>query len=253
MTAVRGTYLILRNELLVTIRDPMWLFRGMVQPVIYLVLFAPLLDGVSHVPGFPARGAIGFFAPGLLIMNAMFGAGFEGFTLRDKVLTGFLERLRVTPVSRVALALGFILASSVTLVFQSCVLVLCALAFGLRTDPLGLIALLALIVLIGITMAALSYCLGLMTREGGVLASVINTYVLPLTILSGVMLPISFGPPVIQFLARLDPFYYAVNAARALIGGAPASGAVALAFILFAATSAAALALFVRTMRNAVA
>src|ERR1017187_4962173 len=115
---MRDTYLITRNELLVTIRNPFWLFQGLLQPVIYLVLFAPLLNGVSSVRGFPSSNAIQFFAPGLLIMNALFSAGFEGFTLRDRVLSGFLERLRVTPVSRLSLALGFILQSSATLIFQ---------------------------------------------------------------------------------------------------------------------------------------
>jgi len=67
------------------------------------VLFAPLLNGVAGVPGFPARNAIQFFAPGLLIMNVLFSAGFEGFTLQDKVDSGFLERLRVTPISRLSL------------------------------------------------------------------------------------------------------------------------------------------------------
>ncbi len=60
-------------------------------------------------------------------------------------------------------------------------------------------------------MASVSYCLALVTREGGVLAGITNTFILPLLILSGVMLPISFGPPVIQALARLDPFFYAVE------------------------------------------
>ncbi len=82
---MRDAYLIAKNELLVTVRNPYWLFHGIVQPIIYLVLFAPLLNGVAGVPGFPAHNAIQFFAPGLLIMNVLFSAGFEGFTLQDKV------------------------------------------------------------------------------------------------------------------------------------------------------------------------
>ena len=67
--------------------------------------------------------------------------------------------------------------------------------------------LLVLIVLIGVMMASLSFTLGLMTREGGILAGITNTFILPLLILSGVMLPIGFGPPVIQTISRFDPFY----------------------------------------------
>jgi ABC-2 type transport system permease protein len=250
---VRDAYLIAKNELIVTVRNPYWLFHGLVQPIIYLVLFAPLLNGVAGVPGFPAHNAIQFFAPGLLIMNVLFSAGFEGFTLQDKVESGFLERLRVTPVSRLALALGFILQSSATLLFQSLLLIVCSLAFGLHLDPFGALILLVLIVLIGVMMASLSFTLGLMTREGGILAGITNTFILPLLILSGVMLPIGFGPPIIQTISRIDPFYYAVNAARSLINGALNSPSIIEAFIVFAVLSALTLALFIHSMREAVA
>jgi ABC-2 type transport system permease protein len=82
---------------------------------------------------------------------------------------------------------------------------------------------------------------------------VTNTFVLPLLILSGVMLPVTFGPPIIQALARLDPFLYAVNAARALIDGALLDSSVLIAFPLFVGLSVIALAVFIRGMREAVA
>jgi ABC-2 type transport system permease protein len=250
---MRDTYLITMNELLVTVRNPFWVFRGLFQPIIYLLLFGPLLDGVAGTRGFPATNAIQFFAPGLLIMNALFSAGFEGFTLQDKVASGFLERLRVTPISRLSLALGFILQSSVTLLIQSVVLIICSLFFGLLVDPWGAGALVFLILLIGVTMASISFSLALLTREGGILAGITNTFVLPLLILSGVMLPISFGPPIIQALSRIDPFLYAVNASRALINGSIGDTAVFTAFGVFGVLATLCLGIFIRGMREAVA
>jgi ABC-2 type transport system permease protein len=251
---MRDIYLITMNEIRVTIRNPFWAFSGLFQPIIYLLLFGPLLNGIAGVRGFPGGGnAIQFFAPGLLIMNALFGSGFEGFTLRDKLDSGFLERLRVTPISRLSLALGFILQTSLNLVVQSILLLIVSLFFGLRFDLLGALVLLVLIVLIGITMASISYRLGLMIREGGILAGIVNTFVLPAMILSGIMLPISFGPPIIQMAARLDPFYYAVNASRVLIDGNLGDSSVASALAIFAALAALCLAIFIRGMREAVA
>ncbi len=186
-------------------------------------------------------------------MNALFSAGYEGFGLLSKVECGFLERLRVTPISRLALALGFLLQSAITLLFQSSVLVICSLFFGLHINPWGAVALACLLVLIGITMASLSYCMALLTRESGALAGVTNTFILPLLILSGVTLPISFGPPIIQALARLDPFFYAVSAARALIGGVFGSPSIPLAFAVFIGLTVVTLTLFIRAMREAVA
>jgi ABC-2 type transport system permease protein len=251
---MRDIYLITMNEIRVTIRNPFWAFSGLFQPIIYLLLFGPLLNGIAGVRGFPGGGnAIQFFAPGLIIMNALFGSGFEGFTLRDKLDSGFLERLRVTPISRLSLALGFILQTAVNLVVQSILLLVVSLFFGLKLHFLGVLILLVLIVLIGITMSSISYRLGLMIREGGILAGIVNTFVLPAMILSGIMLPISFGPPIIQMAARLDPFYYAVNASRVLIDGNFGDPSVASALAIFAALSALCLGIFIHGMREAVA
>jgi ABC-2 type transport system permease protein len=250
---MRDTYLITLNELRVTMRNPFWSISSLFQPIVYLLLFGPLLNGIAGSRGLPGGNAIQFFAPGLLVMNALFGSGYEGFTLRDKLDSGFLERLRVTPISRLSLTLGFILQSSVNLVIQSAVLIACSLFFGLRLDPLGAAILVLLVILIGITMASISYRLGLMIREGGILAGIINAFVLPLMILSGIMLPISFGPPIIQALARIDPFLYAVNASRALINGTVGDVSVLTAFAVFGALAAISLAVFIRGMREAVA
>ncbi len=42
-------YLITKNELLVTVRTPFWIFYGLFQPIVYLLLFGPLLNGVSAI------------------------------------------------------------------------------------------------------------------------------------------------------------------------------------------------------------
>ena len=251
---MRDIYLITMNEIRVTIRNPFWAFCGLFQPIIYLLLFGPLLNGVAGVRGFPSGGsAIQFFAPGLLIMNALFGSSYEGFTLRDKLDSGFLERLRVTPISRLSLALGFILQTSINLVVQSILLLIVALFFGLKFDPLGALVLLVLVVLIAITMASISYRLGLVIREGGIMAGIVNTFILPAMILSGIMLPISFGPPIIQMAAHFDPFYYAVNASRVLIDGNVGDPSVCLALAILIIIAATWLGVLIRGMREAVA
>jgi ABC-2 type transport system permease protein len=250
---MRDIYLITMNEIRVTMRNPFWTVSSLFQPIMYLVLFGPLLNGIAGGRGLPGGNAIQFFAPGLLIMNTLFGASFEGFTLRDKLDSGFLERLRVTPISRLSLALGFMLQSSVNIIIQSVVLIVCSFFFGLKLDPAGAIILVFLIVLIGITMSSVSYRLALVIREGGILAGIINTFVLPAMILSGIMLPISFGPPLLQFVARFDPFLYAVSASRALVNGALSDPSIPAAFAVFAILAVATMAVFIRGMREAVA
>ena len=106
-----STYIIFKEEIRILIRNPFWIFYGLFEPVVYILLFMPFLKGVASAPGFPAESTAQFFVPGLIIMTAMFNSSYSGFGVLELLESGFIERLRVTPVSRHALALGFILQS----------------------------------------------------------------------------------------------------------------------------------------------
>lgn len=248
------TYVIGKNELLIQLRNPLWLFFGLFQPVVYLTLFSPFLSGIANSPGFPATNAIQFFAPGLLIMNVMFGAGFAGFGLIGQLRSGFIERIRVTPVSRVAIAIGFVLRSPVVLLIQGFILIVIAwLFFGLKIHFLGTVILAILLSIIGIAMASLSFTIALLVKDEGTLAAVTNFFTLPLMLLSGVMLPIAFAPKILRSISKFDPFTHAVNASRALINGNLADSSVTIAFLVFIVLGAVTLTWFIRSLREAVA
>src|SRR6266567_9371125 len=103
---LRDTWLLFVSQATETARTPIRIVIGLFQPACYLILFAPLLRRISSAPGFPPGGALRVFTPGLLVLTAMFGAAYVGFGLIDDVRSGVIERLRVTPVSRLALLLG---------------------------------------------------------------------------------------------------------------------------------------------------
>jgi ABC-2 type transport system permease protein len=152
-----------------------------------------------------------------------------------------------------AIVLGFVLRNSVVLIVQSALLLLTALFFGLRIDPVGTLIVAVLMMLIGITMASLSYAIALLVKDEGTLAAVTNFFTLPLVILSGVMLPVAFAPASIRTIARFDPFSYAVDAARSLLNGTPDDPSVLHAFVLFSVLGVIALWSFIKAMREAVA
>jgi ABC-2 type transport system permease protein len=246
------TYLMCKHEALLQLRNPLWLVFGLFQPVVYLLLFAPFLSGIANTPGFPSVNAIQFFAPGLLIMNGLLNATSAGFGLTDKLRTGFLERVRVTPTSRLALVLGFVWRNAVVLVIQSALLLLTALLFGLQVRLMGTLQVAALMILIGVTMASLSYSVALMVKNDSTLAAITSFATLPLVLLSGVMLPLSFAPRLIRGIAQLNPLSYAVDAARALLNGLD-DPSIARAFLLFSVLGILSLGLFIRSLREAVA
>lgn len=248
------TFIIGKNELLIQLRNPLWLFFGLFQPVVYLVLFSPFLSGIANSPGFTGGSAIQFFAPGLLIMNVMFGASFAGFGLIDQLRSGFIERIRVTPVSRMAIAIGFVLRSPVVILIQGAILTFIAwLFFGLHISFVGILILALLLAVIGITMASLSYTIALIVKDEGTLAAVTNFFTLPLLLLSGVMLPVAFAPKILQTIALFDPFAHAVDASRSLMNGNLSDPSILIAFVVFIVLGALTLNWFIRSLREAVA
>lgn len=250
---LQDTYLIGKNELLIQLRNPLWLFFGLFQPIVYLVLFSPFLSGIANAPGFPSSNAIQFFAPGLLVMNALFGASFAGFGLIDQLRTGFIERIRITPVNRLAIVLGLVVRTPIVMTIQSIILLITALFFGLHIDIAGVIILLAIMMLVGLTMASISFTIALIVKDEGTLAAITNFFTLPLMLLSGIMLPRQFAPKIIQNIALFDPFAYAVDAARALMTGALTDKSIFFTIIIFLVLAFVALSWFIRSMNEAVA
>jgi ABC-2 type transport system permease protein len=235
-----------------TLRSPVWLFFGLMQPILYLVLFGPLLERIVQAPGFPPGGAWNVFVPGLLIQIAMFGASFVGFGLIAELRYGVVERMRVTPMSRVAMLLGRSLRDVFFLLLQGIVLIVIAIPFGLRIDGAAIALTLALLALIGLALAPFSYTLGLVTKSEDALAPAINTIMFPVLLLSGILLPMSLAPDWLRTLANVNPFSHAVDAARALFNGDFGSPEIVIGTVLMAILAVIALRVAARAFSSAV-
>src|SRR6266487_3198085 len=123
MKLVRDTWIVFRRYFGKSLSSLPYMGVSLAQPVLYLVLFAPLLKSVAQVPGFPGGGAYNVFVPGLLVQLGMFGAAGVGFGLIAELRAGVIERLRVTPISRLAMLLGRALRDALILVVQSLMLI----------------------------------------------------------------------------------------------------------------------------------
>jgi ABC-2 type transport system permease protein len=225
MSFISDTLFVFRRQQRLILRVPVFLIVGVLQPILYLALFGPLLTRLpaGTLSGGPGTGgtaeAYQFFVPGLLIQLALFGSTFVGFAIISEWRAGIIERFRVTPVSRVALLTGRVLRDVVTLVVQSTVLILAGLAFGLRA-PLGAVLLsYVYLVLVAIGLSSLSYATALRIKSEDAFAPLVNSVVVPLILLSGVMLPMTLGPGWLQGIARVSPFRYIIDAMREAYAG----------------------------------
>jgi ABC-2 type transport system permease protein len=213
---LRDTILIFRRQLRLSLRNPAWLIIGVIQPILYLTLFGPLVKHFVSSPQAASDVAWRIFVPGLLVQLGLFGSLFVGFAIIAEWRAGVIERMRVTPVSRFALLFGRVMRDAIALLVQSIILVLTGLIMGLRA-PIGGIALaLGFVVVLSVSMSSLSYAVGLALKSEDALAPLLNSVAVPILLLSGILLPLSqqSAPTWLYDLSRVNPFRYIVDAMR---------------------------------------
>lgn len=253
MKLVRDTWLVFNRYIGIFLRNPAWVIIGLIQPILYLLLFAPLLKGISSSRGFPPGGAYNVFVPGLLIQLGLFGASGVGFGLIAELRAGVIERFRVTPVSRFALLLGRALRDILVLVVQSLILLLLSIPFGLQATFSGVVVMLGLVALIGLGMSSLCYAAALALRSEDSYAPLIFTLSLPLLLLSGVLLPLTLAPKWLQNVAAANPLSYAVTAARDMFNGNSGSPDVLKGLVIMVALCVVGVVIGARSFNRAVA
>jgi ABC-2 type transport system permease protein len=216
---LRDSLIVFRYQLRLMLREPVWMIIGLIQPLLYLALFTPLLGPLTRTAGFPPGDAWQIFVPGLLIQLGIFGTMFVGFGIIAEIRHGSIERMRVTPASRVGLLLGRVLRDTLMLLIQATLLTVIAVAFGLRVAFLGAVLTVALVALLGVGLSALSYAAGMKLKSEDALAQLLNMISLPVLLLSGILLPMSLAPSWLRRLASVNPFSHIVDGARAAFLG----------------------------------
>jgi ABC-2 type transport system permease protein len=199
MSFIHDTWFIFRRQVRLVLRNPAFLTIGLLQPILYLVLFGPLL---ANLPA-----------------GSLFGSTFVGFAIISDWRSGVIERYRVTPVSRVAILAGRVLRDVAMLIIQSIVLILAGLAFGLRAPLPAVLMGFVYIMLVAIGLASVSYAVALLLKSEDAFAPLINSVIVPLVLLSGIMLPLTLGPGWLQGIARISPFRYIIDAMREAYAG----------------------------------
>ncbi len=244
----RDTWNVLTRELKPVVRDPFSLIFSLVQPLVFLGLFGPLLVGQS---GMPVGETLQWFVPGILVMIVLFGTGATGSNLQYEMMTGSHERTLVAPLSRSSLLVGRALKEIAPIVVQAVLIVLIAWPFGFSFHIGGLLIGLALLAVFGVGLGSLSYALALATRDREWLFwGVQQTLIFPLLILSGMLLPLDEGPGWMRVVATVNPVSWVVQAERALLAGDLADSVVLWGWVAALVLAAVGLAVGIRSMRK---
>ncbi|RSM42052.1 multidrug ABC transporter permease [Amycolatopsis balhimycina DSM 5908] len=214
---LRDTWLIFRRDMLAALRNPTWVLIGIMQPLLYLFLFGPLMVRAVQAQGLSEVDGWMLLTPALIAQLALFGSSFVGFGLLAEYRSGVVERFRVTPVSRVALLLGKVLANALQAVVQALLIIALAyLAFDLDAPVGGVLLSLVIVFLLAVSLASCSYALALTLKSEETFPALLNAVLIPLLLLSGILLPITSGaaPAWLYRISQINPFRHVVDVER---------------------------------------
>ncbi|MEU7814235.1 ABC transporter permease [Pseudonocardia sp. NPDC049154] len=240
------------RETLTIVRDPFSLIFSLLQPLVFLGLFGPLLAGVAGGAAAFGGSSLQWFLPGVVVMITMFGTSMTGANLQFEIMTGAFERILATPLSRSSLMIGRALKELTPLVVQAAVITLVAIPFGFVLYPLHVVVGLVLLGVFGVGIGALSYALAIAARKTEwIFWAVQQSLLFPLLILSGMMLPLETGPGWMQVVSKFNPLTYVVDAERVLFAGGIADATVLWGFVAAILTALVGLAVGIRSIRKA--
>jgi ABC-2 type transport system permease protein len=203
------------------IRRPSTLVAGVLQPLIWLVLFGALFAKAPQglLPGGGSYG--GFLGAGVIVFTAFSAALNAGLPVMFDREFGFLNRLLVAPLrSRSSIVLASVLYITSLALVQSLAIVVTAALLGYGwPGATGLLLVLITLLLLVFAVTALSLGLAFALPGHIELIAVIFVANLPLLFASTALAPLSFMPAWLAWLAALNPLTFAIEPIRAAYAG----------------------------------
>ena len=199
-------------------RRPSTLVAGIVQPLMWLVLFGALFKNVPDGLFGMSQSYGQFLCAGVIVFTAFSGALNAGLPVMFDREFGFLNRLLVAPLaSRFSIVLASALFITALSLVQTVAIVVVSYFLGAGLPGLlglGVVALIVLLLVLGVTALSLGLTFAL---PGHIeLLAVIFVTNLPLLFASTALVPLSFMPGWLQVVASLNPLSFAIEPIRYL-------------------------------------
>lgn len=210
-----------RRNLIQTMRVPELLFFSLVQPVIFVLLFAYVFGGAIPIPGDTAADAYRqYLMPGIFGQTVAFAAASSTVGLAEDMHKGLIDRFRALPMSPPAVLIGRTFADAARQILVLVVLSITGYLVGWRIDNglLNAIWAYALLLLFAYTVAWIGAWIGLYMPNPETANTAGLVWLFPLTFLSNAFVPINSLPGALQVVAAWNPISALVLACRELFG-----------------------------------
>ena len=234
-----------RRSIVRTSRQPAAVIAPLLFPMFLLAVNAGGLRATTHLKGFPTSSFLAFALAVPFIQGALFATMNAGTDLARDIQTGFLNRLSLTPMRRLAV-LGGQLGGVVTMgLVQAVVYLSVGLAVGVHIEAgaLGVVVLLAFAVFVALGFGALGAFAALRTGSGEAVQGLFPAFFVFLFI-SSMNIPRNLMEITwFRDIATANPVSYLLECVRSLIITGWDGQALALGFGVAAAIAVISLAL----------
>ncbi len=217
------------------LRQPIFLFFSLIQPLVWFLLFTQAFSSIGNIPipgTIPTPGAasalefytstksyITFFTAAVIIQTIASSALQAGIGLVNDLDSGFMDKMRVAPISKSAILFGKLFSDAISTIIQVAIILLIGLALGVNiaSGILGVLMIMAVAATFGIAWSGISLFVALTTKSSQTTLSVGLLTTFPLLFLSASVMPLQLLPGWVQQVAKVNPFTYIAQALQNLI------------------------------------
>ncbi|MET8732401.1 ABC transporter permease [Streptomyces parvus] len=219
--SVKDSFVVAKRNLIRMARIPEMLIFGLIQPVMFVVLFTYVFGGSISIGGSTDPQLYKeFLMAGIFAQTVTFATAGAGAGIADDMHKGLIDRFRSLPMARGAVLTGRTLADLVQTTLTLVVLAGVALLVGWRThENFGkVICGFLLLLLLGYAFSWIGALIGLSVRTPEAATSGGLIWLFPLTFISNAFVPVTGMPTFLQHVAEWNPFSATVAGARELFG-----------------------------------
>ncbi len=186
------------------------------QPILFLLAFGYGFGSVFQQAG--QGNYLNFLAPGIISMSIIFTAIFSGIEIIWDRQFGFLKETLVAPVSRLNIMIGKTLGGATVATIQGVLVLFISLLFGLELSNWQfIIPIILLMFLIALLFTSLGILIASFLEDMQGFQLIMNFLIMPLFFLSGALFPLNDLPSFLQFITKINPLTYGVDALRFLM------------------------------------